>query len=254
MSLRQDSLLDDRYLARGLAWDYAHGEQLPEHHHSWAQLVYAESGVMQVRTHDTAWLVPPTRAIWIPGDVSHWIRMQGSVDMRTLYLPVAGEPWPGQCQALEVSPLLRELILYIVRERWLDPDRHDHRRLLGVLGDLIEASGNVPLALPMPVDPRARSMAERIVAAPGRSDPLKALAADTGASLRTLQRLFLIETGLPLELWRLRARMQLAIVMLSGGDSVTNTALACGYANPGAFTTAFKRLFGVTPSRYSQML
>lgn len=251
---RRRDFFDDSYVARGVALSYPDGERLPEHDHPWAQLVYAASGVMQVQTHAASWLVPTTRAIWIPPDVPHWIRMRGDVAMRTLYVTLQDDAWPARCQALEVTPLLRELILYLVAERWFYPEQARHVRLLTLLAELIRESVDVPLVLPMPTDPRARTLAERILASPGESEPLHALAGDTGASLRTLQRRFREETGLPPEVWRLRARMQQSVVMLSGGASITETALACGYSTPGAFTTAFKRLFGVTPSRYRPSL
>jgi AraC-like DNA-binding protein len=65
-----------------------------------------------------------------------------------------------------------------------------------------------------------------------------------------LQRLFLTETGLALETWRGRARMQQAVVALSAGASVTGTALEAGYQSASAFIAAFKRTFGTTPARY----
>lgn len=251
MNLRQDAFLDDRYIARGLAWDYQDGEELPRHNHSWAQLVYAETGVMQVETEDVGWLVPTTRAIWIPGDVTHWIRMRGEVRMRSFYLATHLDQLPGECIALEVTPLLRELILYLVGLTWLEPGDDRHERLVLMLADLINESRDVPLGLPMPQDPRARLMASRVLAEPGARRPLEDLADGCGASLRTLQRIFKAETGLSLDLWRARARMQDAIVRLNAGETVTEIAFATGYGSPSAFTHAFKRLLGVTPSRYS---
>jgi AraC-like DNA-binding protein len=76
------------------------------------------------------------------------------------------------------------------------------------------------------------------------------LARRSGASLRTLQRLFLKETGLSLEAWRARVRLQQGMVALSGGAAVTSAALDAGYQSPSAFIAAFKRAYGVTPARY----
>ena len=71
---------------------------------------------MQVETPHAAWLVPSTRAIWLPANMPHGIEMRGTVAMRTLYLtPVDPQGRLAQCRALEVAPLLRELILHIVR-------------------------------------------------------------------------------------------------------------------------------------------
>ena len=88
------------------------------------------------------------------------------------------------------------------------------------------------------------------MAEPAATASLSELARGAGASLRTLQRLFLAETGLSLEAWRGRVRMQQAVVSLSAGAPVTQAALDAGYRGASAFIAAFKRAFGVTPSRY----
>ncbi len=248
---RQIAADPDGYPVRGLAQTFRTGHRLDTHTHPWAQLVYAVSGVMQVETPHAAWLVPPTRAIWLPPSMPHRIEMRGTVAMRTLYLtPVDPEGRLSQCRALEVAPLLRELILHIVRLGMLREDNPEHERLGGLLVDLLAVDETPPLELPLPRDPRARGLAERILSSPADEATLADLAKGSGASLRTLQRLFLAETGLPLEPWRRRARMQQGVVSLSAGASVTAAALESGYQSPSAFIAAFKRAFGVTPGRY----
>jgi len=243
-------LFDPRYAIRSLAVDYDSGHVLPFHDHAWAQVIYADRGVMQVYTRSTAWLVPPTRAIWVPADAEHSIRMRTGVSMRTLYIAPGSGSWPDACRALEVSPLLRQLILHLVHIDTVDPGIPAHLRLVGVLADLVAASDTVPLTLTLPRDPRARNLADRILEDPGREETLLQLSRDVGASQRTLQRLFRAETGLSLESWRRRARIQQAVVALSEGATVTDAALAAGYQSASAFITAFRRIFGVTPSRY----
>lgn len=250
-STRQNVRDIDGYPVRGLAVTYPVGARLDRHTHPWAQLVYAASGTMRVATPQATWLVPPTRAIWVPGGVTHEIEMRGRVAMRTLYLAPAGDdPRLAACRAIEVAPLLRELILHIVKLGMLDVEDAAHARLEGLLVDLLAAGETAPLELPLPSDARARGFAERLLAEPGAEASFAALARGSGASLRTLQRLFLAETGLSLELWRGRARMQQAVVSLSSGASVTAAALDAGYQSPSAFIAAFKRAFGVTPARW----
>lgn len=40
--------------------------RFPRHTHAWAQVAYSHTGVLRVQAGDTAWVVPPSRAIWIP--------------------------------------------------------------------------------------------------------------------------------------------------------------------------------------------
>jgi len=248
---RQNGRDPDRFPVRGLAVTYRDGHRLDRHTHPWAQLVYAASGTMRVATPDAAWLAPPTRAIWVPGGTPHEIEMRGAVAMRTLYLaPAVEDPRLRTCRALEVAPLLRELILHIVRLGMLDADDPAHGRLEELLVDLLAAAETAPLVLPLPADPRARAFAERLMAEPGATAPLAELARGAGASLRTLQRMFLAQTGLSLEAWRGRVRMQQAVVSLSAGAPVTQVALDAGYGGSSAFIAAFRRAFGVTPGRY----
>lgn len=241
----------DGFPVRGLAQTFRDGHRLDRHTHPWAQLVYAVSGTMKVSTPEATWLVPPTRAIWAPGGTPHEIEMRGAVAMRTLYLAPAGErAGLMACRAIEVAPLLRELIVHIVRIGMLEAGNRAHERLEDLLVDLLSQAETAPLALPLPSDARAAGFADRLLAEAGASDSLAELARGSGASLRTLQRLFLAETGLSLEAWRGRARMQQAVVALSAGAPVTSAALDAGYASASAFIAAFKRAFGVTPARY----
>jgi AraC-like DNA-binding protein len=206
---------------------------------------------MQVSIPDAAWLVPPTRAIWLPPNTPHGIEMRGAVAMRTLYFtPADPDPRLTECRAMEVQPLLRELILHIVRLGMLDMASPAQAHVGGLLLDLLAAGETAPLALPLPADPRARGFAKRLLAEPGDPATLAELARGSGASLRTLQRLFLKEAGLPLEAWRARARMQQGVVSLSAGAPVTQAALDAGYQSASAFIAAFKRAFGTTPARY----
>lgn len=249
--MRQNARDPDGFPVRGLAVTYRDGHVLDRHTHPWAQLVYAASGTMRVSTPAAAWLVPPTRAIWLPGGTPHEILMRGTVAMRTLYLAPADEDARlATCRAIEVAPLLRELILHIVRIGMLDVDNPGHARMEGLLVDLLAAGETAPLELPLPADARARGFAERLLAEPGSEASLAELARGAGASLRTLQRLFLAETGLSLDAWRGRARMQQAVVSLSNGAPVTEAALDAGYQSASAFIAAFKRTFGSTPGRY----
>lgn len=241
----------DGFDVRSLAMTLRPGAHVGAHRHPWAQLVFASSGVMRVSTAAETWLTPATKAIWLPARVEHRIDVQGEVAMRTLYIaPQRAVLLPGEPVTLEVEPLLRELILHVVRLGMLAPDRPEHDRMAGVLVDLLGKAKREDLRLPLPGDPRALAAALRLQDAPGDANDLARLAEDSGASLRTLQRLFPRETGLTLEAWRQKARLIHAMARLASGDRVTAAALDSGYQNVGAFISAFSRQFGVTPGRY----
>lgn len=217
---------------------------------AWDQLAYASRGVMTVVTTEGVWVVPPNRAVWIPAGARHSVRTSGRVSLCTLFLrpELARRRLPRRCMALDVSPLVRELVLHAAHRNTLARDRPVDRRLAGVIVDQLVTLPHAPLRMPLPVDARARKAAELLDAAP--TTALARVARAAGASLRTLERLFLRDTGIPLGRWRRRARVIAALRLLADGTSITATATDVGYATPSAFVAAFRRELGTTPGRY----
>jgi hypothetical protein len=202
----------------------------------WHQLLYASRGVMSVHTAAGTWAVPRDRAAWIPA---------GDVPDVALYLPEALWDLAVPCRVVAVPPLLRELVLHLARVCPLDLAVPAHRRLADVLVDQVTGLPDAPLRLPMPADPRALAVATALLA-----DPARAEVAAPGASRRTIERIFLAETGMSPAAWRRRLRIIEALRLLAEGEPVTAVALAVGYATPSAFTAMFRAEVGTTPSGY----
>ncbi len=232
------------------ARDFADGALLPRHTHPRAQLLHTLTGVMQVETPDGTWIVPPQRALWVPGGVPHAIRMLGRVTMRTIYVrPKAAPRLPKSCRAVAVSGLLRELILRAVasgeRRRGAIAEHID-----ALILEEIRALPDEPLRLPLPSDPRLRQLADRLLASPADHRPAGRIARELGMSARTLARRFAEEVGMSLGAWRRRARLLEALRLLAAGRKVTAVALDLGYQSPSAFIESFREALGTTPARY----
>jgi len=235
---------------RCLAATYYGGFHIKPHRHHWGQLIYAATGVMRVRAGGVLWIVPPARAVWVPAGAEHEIHGLGDFAMRTLYFPAAMVAHlPPGCCALDVPPLLRELVLALVERCPIDETDHAAMRLTAVAIDRIAEARTLPLQLPLPRDPRAFRLAELLRTDPASPADLADLARAAGASTRTIQRLFLAETGLPFAQWRQRLRLLHGAAALGEGKSVTEAGLEAGYAGTSAFIAAFRKHFGVTPSR-----
>ena len=239
-----------RPAVRGYAVTHPSGTVVLPTAAGWDQLLYASSGVMTVEAPSGTWVIPPHRALWAPDGTSYRIVMHGRVSVRTLYLRTELAAMPGGLRALNVAPLLRELVLHAVRASPLDLSRPEHDRLVGVLIDQLAAVAQAPLQLPWPTDPRSRALATVLAGAPGGTAGVGALAASVGASRRTLERLFLSETGLTIGRWRQRLRLIRALVLLAQGEPVTQVAHAVGYSTPSAFGAMFRHELGQPPSRY----
>src|SRR5215472_10790806 len=141
-----DRLRDRRSEITTLTHDYAAGHTIPLHFHDRDQLVYGSRGVMTIRTETGSWVVPPHRAVWIPAGISHTITMSGMVAMRTLYLkPRLASTLPRDCCVVNVSPLLRELILHACKLGTLRKRARSVERLIGVILDQLEAVEMIPL-------------------------------------------------------------------------------------------------------------
>jgi AraC-like DNA-binding protein len=238
------------FLIRTLACTYYGGHHIEPHVHPWGQLIYAASGVMRIKADDRLWLAPPARAVWAPAGLEHEIWARGDFAMRTLYIaPDLATALPEACVGLEVAPLLRELIVHIVGLGMLNRGDPDHEALAQVAVGLLKSPQPLPSSLPWPRDPRAAAAAERLLADPSDPAELTALARASGASARTLQRLFLDQTGYGFSEWRQRLRLLHAATLLGAGASVTEAGLEAGYASTSAFIAAFKKQLGRTPAR-----
>lgn len=92
-----------------------HDVDIQAHHHAWGQLVFSISGAVRVNTAHATYLVPPARAVWIAPTVVHAVTAVERADLRTVYLHQAPSDGPAwlDCRVLEVTPLLRELILQL---------------------------------------------------------------------------------------------------------------------------------------------
>jgi AraC-like DNA-binding protein len=218
---------------------------LPPQNAEWAQLIYATQGTLTVECPigERVWYVPARRALWVPAGVTSKLRMRGAVRLRMLYLHASLCAGGQEAQGINVAPLLHEAILEAVRRSVVGLKEP----LTGLIAELVVASSDAPLMLPMPLDARALRVAKRLMHDPAKRATLEELAHEAGAGVRTLERLFASETGMGFAAWRQRLRMLESLRLLLDGDSVADAAEAVGYESVSAFVVAFKATMGETP-------
>ncbi|MFI7131057.1 AraC family transcriptional regulator [Nonomuraea sp. NPDC050153] len=226
----------------------ASGQWISPHSHTHHQLAWTRRGVLSVAVADTYWVLPPTRALWLPAGVVHRTGATRDAVLCSLYLK------PERCAvnwteptAVGVDGLLAHLIAYLAREDLADDAR---LRAEAVVLDLLRPLPAMPIDVPDPVDERVRAVADALLADPADPRSLEAHARAVGVSRRTLTRLFAHDTGMSFDRWRTHVRLRAALALLAEGRPVSRVAHTVGYATPSAFLAAFRRTVGTSPGRY----
>jgi len=106
------------------------------------------------------------------------------------------------------------------------------------------------IATPHLSDPRLVRIAEIFIKNPCDSRTLAQLCRVSGASKRTIERLFQQEIGMTFGKWRQQLRLMQGMRLLAEGAKVTHAALECGYSTPSAFISMFRKILGTTPGSY----
>ncbi len=245
--------------------------EIQPHSHAWAQVAMAVSGVARITAGQATYLVPGGRAVWIPPGIEHVVNVVEAAELRTLYIhQLPDRPGPGvepgdgaeahaavwrQCRVLEVSPLLRELVLQMDIEMdgdvELTPALRARERRLGELAlDELRRAAPVRLGIELPQDRRLRALCEAVLADPSRHATLQGWAAEVGASERTVARLFRQELGTTFAAWRQQVLLAKALALAARKRPMAHIAAALGYASASAFTAMVRRSVGQPPRRF----
>ncbi|AHC34702.1 AraC family transcriptional regulator [Pseudomonas fluorescens] len=229
--------------------NYHNDEVVHAHCHAEAQLIHGVSGVMLVSTAQGSWLVPSGHALWVPAGTAHEIRMAGDVHMRTLFLAPDAEPELGRvCQVIEVSALLRELIVAATLIAGQNSPRM--QAMIELIRMELLTAPVVAMHVPVPAEARLARLCTHFIRNPSDDSSLQAWADILNMSTRTLSRIFQRELGMSFGEWRKRARLALSLKLLAQGVSILEVALEHGYQSPSAFSAMFRRAMGYPPSHF----
>jgi AraC-like DNA-binding protein len=243
----------------GVLWrSYPRGTRIGQHVHPDAQLLFASTGIMQVTTPAGRWFVPPERAVWIPPRLEHSVDVLADIEMRSLLISRKRLNDHPEKQRLArefvvvVKPLLREAILTSFAE---DTQPRLRELLAEVAMCQLAEAADPGTFIPLPTEPRARAVAELVLADPTGALELGELAKRAGASARTITRLFPAETGLTFKAWRQRARIMVALKVLGEADrSIKEVAAKLGFSSVAAFSFAFRQVMNIQPSEMVRSL
>ncbi|MFF3223343.1 AraC family transcriptional regulator [Nocardia suismassiliense] len=218
------------------------------HEHPQHQIAWAARGVIAVEVGDNRWVLPPTRALWIPGGVRHRTGSADGAEMRGIYIE------PERCPVAFTAPTMMRVtrLLHELFDHLGAPgtDSARRERAEAVVFDLVEPVDVIPIGAHSPTDPRARQVADALTADPTDDRTLAEFAAAVATSPRTLARLFVAETGISFGQWRTQIRLTASLPLLAANLPIARIAGRVGYATPSAYVAAFRRAVGVSPGKY----
>lgn len=102
------------------------------------------------------------------------------------------------------------------------------------------------------VDPRAQDALSVLHDDPASRASLEDLAGRVGLSASRLRRLIKAATGVPFRRYRLWIAMGAAVRAIAQGKNLTTSALDAGFSSSSHFSSAFREMFGMEPSRLSR--
>lgn len=224
------------------------GTGVPEHQHPRGQFIWAKSGTFSILSSNKVWIVPTSCGIWIPSNVFHELSSDTNTVLLSLYVDPFYDVLPGNEQAvvMKLSSLLKDVMERLVS----DTTNQNYSRLLGlVVLEELSSLEQTTYWMPSGTDHRLKKLLSLLINEFSSNHQLFTLAPKVGASPRTIERLFVKETGLTFRAWKSRYKLILARDLIEQGMTSKAVAHQIGYKSVPSFTREFSKFFGVPPQQ-----
>jgi AraC-like DNA-binding protein len=241
VDVRRDNFPISAVVREGDALDFE------AHVHAYGQLVFAQQGPMLLETGSGIVRLGPDRAAWLPAGESHAVFLDRRFRYHSLYID-SDFCSCGTCGVFILSPLLRELIIDVSLWPESNLTTEEKMRRAHVIVDEIVRAPRTGSSIRIPDDKKLAVICRAIERDTSIDKSLEDWAVQVGASSKTLQRLFLAQTGMAFQQWRNHVRMTRALELHMSGMRELDVALAVGYATEGSYAQAFKKFYGHPPS------
>ncbi|MFI8524134.1 helix-turn-helix domain-containing protein [Promicromonospora sukumoe] len=222
------------------------------HVHPAHELVWVRHGTLTARVGGQVFTVSEGFGLWVPAGQEHAGRLTAGVELYDAFFapehtPAHAPPVVDGPTVVAMGPVLQALLIRLAR-RDLDPAAR--ARAEAVVFDVLEPSKR-QLAVRLPADDRVDTIVEALLADPADERSLEEWARASGTSARTITRVFRAATGLSFAQWRRAVRVHRSLELLGAGGSVQDVSEDLGYAHPGTFIDAFRRVMGTTPGAFA---
>ncbi|MDF5758362.1 AraC family transcriptional regulator [Spongiactinospora sp. TRM90649] len=214
------------------------------------QFYWSPDGVLAAWHGGDARFVGPREVYWAHQAVTHEVRAGDSQSVYRVFLREVPPSLAGlRAGAVPINPeaagLVRELTVPGTTVRRALAARARVMSGLGPPADTEPASGSRGAGTGTGY---AMHVARALSGDLSSPDGLTEWAERLHISVKTLQRDFVREFGMPYSRWRSLLRLRASHLLLET-HSVAEVAHRVGYATPSAFITAFTRQYGCTPGR-----
>lgn len=234
------------------------GETLIEpHSHEKGQFLYAEGGIVHVKTNDKVHFLPARHYMWIPSGVVHAIYPSSpEVVMKNLYFPMqnVASSFYNNVGIYPLNSLLVEMLLFT--KSW-NGDILDTQTDEFTIGSsfrvLLEktASQSLNLELPHPKDNRLAEIINYLRDHIHQEHLLPGLASAFSMSDKSLYRLFKKDVGMSFMKYYTQLRIFISLeYLLNTKYNISEIATMIGYSSLPTFSNTFIRVTGKRPSDY----
>jgi AraC-like DNA-binding protein/quercetin dioxygenase-like cupin family protein len=230
------------------------GEVSDWHKHEFGQLVSAQRGSLLIGTRRRVLILTPAMAIWIPPYAEHWSQSNANNEM--LYVDVDRSDAEGlgaDCRIIAMTPLLTELMQATLPTARKKKSGAHQTAIDTLLQEEVCAAPDVPLSIILPSDRRLAGLARQAFENPGAFVSVVDWLGSAAASRKTIERIFVSETGMTPSQWLRHARLMHAIIRLAAGEKVGTVALDVGYESPSAFSFMFRQTVGKSPREFGRI-
>ncbi|OBW94964.1 AraC family transcriptional regulator [Gallibacterium salpingitidis] len=220
------------------------------HSHTWVQFIYTRTGTVYVEINNQFWHLPPLHGVWIPKNYEHTFWSSEKAEYISININDRFAPYLEHihCQVVEVSPLIDAYTEYLMQTT-KQPTKDlalKEQTFISLLTELAP----VNFTLPYPNSPELLTLCRAIQSEPSLPHTPENCARILNISLSTFIRRFKKETGMTYQEWRQQMRLLHSITRLKKGDNILNIALDSGYSSSSSYIYAFKKHFGVSPTKY----
>jgi AraC-like DNA-binding protein len=234
------------------------GKKKGEHQHDEHEIFIPLQGEIGVEFDDFELKAGAGKMIYIPPGVDHRFSSSKEAEGERLYFFIDTKTWDklgGSLSAPKVLPasqLCKELLFHLLIHPQTRAAKSLCETLVQTFAEMLEnvvdrevqhLSGKVS-------DPRIKKVLEKIQATYHSSLLMEPLARDSGLSVRSLNRLFLDQTGMTPKQAVTLHRIEEAKSLLAQNRSVTDVAYDVGYRSLSQFITTFRSVTGKLPTEF----